>query len=385
MNETVTPYNNFQNTRHFASLDGLRCFCILAVLWHHSIRPENLPLQSLTRGFLGVDMFFVLSGFLITALLIRERTTHGNISLRAFWARRSLRIFPIYYLMLFVLAIMYLVTAAPDDPNRIFFFDNLIYNLTYTSNWNLTPETNLSPLWSLATEEQFYLLWPLAEVFASKHIKLVFYFTLLTISQAFNFGFLYALLPTNTATYLSQLEVMQCSFTPILLGVGLAYLLHHKPSFNLLASLLHHRFTPFIITIILFALIECTPAQIIGYPRLLIQLAMTALTAAVVIREDHFARPILAFKPIVFVGAISYGLYLYHPWTLHFTRILYQKMIAEQSWPLIDFILGSIISISIAALSFKLLETPILKLKHRFSRTLTSESKSPILESSKTP
>ena len=90
-------FASYRETRFFASLDGLRCFCILLVLWHHSPafvaldRPDGI----LGRGFTGVDFFFVLSGFLITTLLLREEDRDGRFSLRGFYRRRILRIVPV--------------------------------------------------------------------------------------------------------------------------------------------------------------------------------------------------------------------------------------------------------------------------------------------------
>jgi peptidoglycan/LPS O-acetylase OafA/YrhL len=94
----IPLHHEFLEQRQFNLLDDVRCFCILTVLWHHA-NPPNFP-PILKRGFLGVDMFFVLSGFLIVTLLLREQSTVGKISLRKFYARRALQIFPVYYGML---------------------------------------------------------------------------------------------------------------------------------------------------------------------------------------------------------------------------------------------------------------------------------------------
>src|SRR5215210_4095717 len=122
-------YDTYRSTRFFASLDGVRCLSILAVIWHHcgwNKAPEGWAV--LSTGYLGVDLFFVISGFLITTLLLRERQDTGRISLRDFYIRRTLRIFPLYYTVIG----LYVLT--------VFVFGC-----------------------SLATEEQFYLLWPTIE------------------------------------------------------------------------------------------------------------------------------------------------------------------------------------------------------------------------------
>ena len=110
--DLAAAHDRYLGTRTFASLNGVRGLCILAVLWHHA--GGGLHAQLFERGFLGVDMFFVLSGFLIVTLLLRERDRTGGISLKNFYARRTLRIFPIYYLVLFILLFFYL--TKPGSP-----------------------------------------------------------------------------------------------------------------------------------------------------------------------------------------------------------------------------------------------------------------------------
>ena len=113
----------------FGGLDGLRFFSILAVVWHHSPnRLGSLRIEEL--GFLGVDLFFVISRFLIVTLLLRERDLKGEISLKKFYIRRSLRIFPLYYGFLFVLSILYLFFNK-DSKNTARFSHELPVYLVY--------------------------------------------------------------------------------------------------------------------------------------------------------------------------------------------------------------------------------------------------------------
>jgi peptidoglycan/LPS O-acetylase OafA/YrhL len=101
----------YRRRPEFLSLDGLRCLSILAVVWHHSLTaPASGRLLNL--GFLGVDLFFVISGFLIVTLLLRERFLSGTISLEKFYLRRTLRIFPLYYGLILSMAGIYLTRWA---------------------------------------------------------------------------------------------------------------------------------------------------------------------------------------------------------------------------------------------------------------------------------
>ncbi len=149
---------------HIRGLDGIRALSVLAIIAFHT------GLNSVPGGFYGVDSFFVLSGFLITSLLVREWSGSGTIRLRRFWAGRARRLLPALFLLVavigIVLAVVPSVLATPhivgDALSTMFYFSNWysIHNgVTYFSL-----STQPSPLlhtWSLAIEEQFYLVWPL--------------------------------------------------------------------------------------------------------------------------------------------------------------------------------------------------------------------------------
>ena len=121
-------------------------------------------------GQYGVSLFFVISGFLITTLLLREQKSSGVISLKNFYIRRTLRIFPLYYATLLIYLGLVIVTS--HGPERSAFFHNLPSYFTYTSNWFVDKDAGehvtFAFAWSLATEEQFYLCWPSIVRFAKK-------------------------------------------------------------------------------------------------------------------------------------------------------------------------------------------------------------------------
>eukprot|EP01037_Dinobryon_pediforme_P015539 gene15539-15686_t len=156
----VAPLNENSSLTRFPALDGLRGIAVILVLFAHFPYIQNSGIskliwqtaQTLRSGYIGVDLFFVLSGFLITRILIRERSTLGKINLLAFYQRRALRIFPIYYLSLFVCLALFPSNLGETD-SLIFYFFN------YYHPFHPLPYP-MEHTWSLAVEEQFYLIWP---------------------------------------------------------------------------------------------------------------------------------------------------------------------------------------------------------------------------------
>lgn len=349
----------FRARRHFGSLDGLRCFSILAVLWHHAHGGDAALLAS-TRGFLGVDMFFVLSGFLIVTLLLRERERSGTIDLGKFYARRTLRIFPLYYAI--VLGLAALLALKPGGSMGPHYFAELPYLLTYTSNW-IEVTSILAIAWSLATEEQFYLVWPPIERFLGRLVGPLL-LAFLALNQAVNFRLLDPWLEAHLGFRASEREILSSTFTPILLGVGLAHLAHRPAGFRALWRLCGFAGAPLLWLAALLAAVSWPSADIAGLPRLSMQLAMAGLLCSVVLREDHALRGLLRFGPIARLGVISYGMYLLHMFALHGSRVLQGKLGWEDPWS--RTLLCLVLTVGLAELSFRGFESKILRLKSRF-------------------
>jgi len=195
--------SDFQKARVFSGLDGLRFLSITAVVWHHAVT-DSAWFAPGHYGFLGVDLFFVISGFLIVSLLLREKDKTNTISLKKFYIRRSLRIFPIYYGFILLLAAGYYFGSPNSDFGRGFLSELPLY-IFYLANF--APVT-FSIVWSLATEEQFYLVCPFLEKYLGKMIYLVL-IIFIFINQIINF------FPNEVARLLGN---------PNLLRISLAYL-----------------------------------------------------------------------------------------------------------------------------------------------------------------
>ena len=146
----------FGNQRTVPSLDGMRAVSIMFVLFAHLSLTRHFPVNLGALGQFGVRVFFVISGYLITSILLKELDRRGSISLGRFYFRRTLRLFPAAYLFIGVVT---LLTATHNRLGGLMPRD-LAFALTYTMNYHEVHHWNLGHLWSLAVEEQFYLIWP---------------------------------------------------------------------------------------------------------------------------------------------------------------------------------------------------------------------------------
>ncbi len=355
----MSDYAAYRARRTFGSLDGFRCVSILAVIWHHSRGDMNLGRVG-TRGFLGVDMFFVLSGFLIVTLLLRERDRNAEISLKAFYARRTLRIMPLYYGVVIGTALLSMV-FRPDGETWQSMRHSLPYLLTYTTNWFVVGNL-LDITWSLSAEEQFYLLWPPIQKFVPRPLWVLF--GLLILSQLVHFGLLDGALASLGAGPNDLRMLRETTFTPILLGVLLAHILHTRRGFEGVSRALGHRMTSLWLTVALVVALVLMPEDLRGWPRLTIHLLMMGLLASAVVREDHLLAPLMRRPVVVRIGVLSYGMYLLHVFVVHFTDRLAERGLPD---PFL-FPLAALGTIAVAELSYRFYETPFLRLKARFAR-----------------
>lgn len=348
----------FKNKKLFGGLDGLRFISIIAVVWHHSVVDiEWFKIGS--AGFLGVDLFFVISGFLIVTLLLRERDKTGTISLKNFYIRRSLRIFPIYYGLILGLAFIYYFFKTDSAFGQQLISELPIY-LLYLANFF---PVIFGIVWSLASEEQFYLLWPFLEKHFSKFIMLLLFIAIL-INQVINF-YRVPLFDSLGVPHLSELNIMQATFTPILLGVLIAHWLHQETHTKWLLPLIDKKYSSSLWFLVLLGIITFSPSDIAGLPRLTIQIAMCLLVASTVLTENHYLNYLLKFKPFARVGAISYGIYLFHIHCIGFTKAVLSKIHIDNQF--LIFLASMLVTVIVAEISFRLFEMPFLKLKSKFS------------------
>ena len=228
----IEPYDRFRAVRYFGSLDALRCLAIVGVIWQHSPAIPHAAMPFSDAGASGVGLFFVLSGFLITTLLLREESATGGINLRDFYVRRTLRIFPLYYAVLGLYTVLVLLLEH-NAAGRLF-INNLPYYITYTSNWFVDLIVNEDGqrrvifvfAWSLATEEQFYLFWPSIMKFFRRRTAIVILLSVMVTDLSLSFAFGRAEIPASGLERL--LRIATSPSTEICCGVLLALAMHSK-------------------------------------------------------------------------------------------------------------------------------------------------------------
>lgn len=351
-----TAFETFRARSRFAALDGIRALSILAVIWHHTAAGVGGVAMS-SNGFLGVDMFFVLSGFLIVTLILRERERTGGVSLKRFYVRRTLRIFPIYYLVL--AGVLVFVLARPQSGMRADFLRELPFHATYTTNW-IHSATFLAIAWSLATEEQFYLLWPPLEKLFARYVVAILA-AVIVLNQLLNFGVFDGLL-ASAGFPRSDYAILQVTFTPICLGVLLAHLLDDPRGFRFARAVFSSQWSLWLLTAGLIAACNI-PGDIAGWPRLTIQLLMMAVLAGAVLDERHALSRALCLRWIAWIGSISYGMYLYHHFARHGADAVLRRVGLESELGL--FALCTAATIVVAAVSYRWIEAPLLRLRPR--------------------
>lgn len=359
----TTAYARYRKTRFFGSLDGLRAVSIVGVIWFHAwwgtayyARVNAIPV--LRQGSYGVHIFFVISGFLITTLLLRERDRCGQISIRDFYVRRALRIWPLYYATIALYVVLMWTLQGPE--RRATFFHYLPYFLTYTYTWFLSPLWPTGPFnlaWTLATEEQFYAFWPLVLRVLRGVWSSVVIVAVVLVSIAVGHHWTDSFLPPTSlpARILRSVSIAIC------LGVLLAQALHSERLFRGLYVVLGRKWSaPAAAAATALCLYPLHP------PMLLAFFATAALVGACVIREDNGLAPLLRLRPMAYMGVLSYGMYLLNSVSIHAVELVLSKLHLANPLLVFPFALG--VATGAAFVSYSYFESRFLQLKKRFSR-----------------
>lgn len=351
--------------RHIKGIDGLRAFAVLGVLLYH----QHVPKSGL--GWSGVQLFFVISGFLITRILLDTKEASNYFS--SFYARRVLRIFPIYYLTLIFLVIVDAVHGRPlsDVPYYFLYLQNHILAAT---QFNPKAPWFLYHTWSLAVEEQFYLLWPLVvwitprqrliQICAALMViapatrlvmflvsKNVYYpaFLLLPQADALAAGALLACLPVANRRALVRASAIAGAAGLAAFMATLGYDALAWPKTYLVAPS----------GVLLHTVLALLFLSVVG--------GVAGLSDGAILRA-------LEFGPLRGIGRISYGVYMYHTLVFGYALTYSDRMLSRLKMMKLSDVHWSLraplliaLTIGVAAISWRVIESPINSLKRRFA------------------
>lgn len=349
---------------YIKQLDGLRAVAVVLVIIHHWFPKDNL-IHIYTALFNGVDIFFVLSGFLITRILINNSieaeqniTSKGSL-IKKFFIRRSLRIFPIYYL---TITFIFIFSDASGTDIR----NSYPYFFTYTANFYFYNQGDwdgmLSHLWSLSVEEQFYLFWPWLILFLKRRyiLPMILVFIFIGLVSQYNMG------------YLGDIFTTSC-FDGLGMGALMAWIVVYKP------FLIKKTFSFLSVLAVICVGLQIDRIFGSGF-NFLPSRTLTAVCTLWIIswlllngnNTNSYFNSFWNQKYLILIGKISYGIYLYHlpvQFYLWEELSLFNSYLPDSIYSFNLYLLlveSSIILFFISYLSWRLIELPILKLKKYF-------------------
>ena len=353
------------NRPHYPALDGLRGLAILLVVLYHNFNFINYSIF----GWIGVDLFFVLSGFLITGLLLNSLESKHYI--RNFFGKRILRIFPLYYLCL-VIFIVILPSFSPYKSELQYYVENQAWFWFYLQNWLLSfnfPRTNtvLNHFWSLGVEEQFYLVWPFIILWLRKPKKLLVFILVILL----------LLLVGRSVVWMCRFPHLNYTtlytFTRIDgICIGCIIALLHKINYNFLRNNIAIIVIALAVMNFGFYFLSRTGdfpylafAGYTTFAALFGLLVHEAVTGDTKIINVIFRNPILKF-----FGVISYGFYVFH-WPVYsitqpeMHRFFLTIQLTETMSRLVASVIATLIALILSIISYYALEINFLKLKRK--------------------
>jgi peptidoglycan/LPS O-acetylase OafA/YrhL len=353
---------------YYKNLDGVRAIAALMVMFFHffkEIEPDSYILKIFSKiaifGQTGVTLFFVLSGFLITRILFNTKDTSGYF--KNFYVRRTLRIFPLYYLFLFIyyflLPLIFGTAKSPFNEQLVFY--SYLQNFANTFNWN---SAGPSHFWSLAVEEHFYLFWPfVVYLFSPKNLTRI----IVGIIIGALFLRIYMLNLGYGVFYFTFTR-----FDSLAVGALLAILelknYFKKENTKYFLILLGSIFIPTLILWSFFTREGNVYIQMFKDP-LLTFIYFSIIGFLLCIKENHPLNSLLKTRFFSYTGKISYGLYVYHPLAYY----ICMKFIDVKN-VMLSFFIGVIMTYLISTLSFYLFESSFLKFKKYFEYKRSKET-----------
>jgi peptidoglycan/LPS O-acetylase OafA/YrhL len=330
---------------HHAALDGFRGVAVLLVVAYHA-SSGNVP-----GGFLGVDVFFVLSGFLITSLLLREHDRTGRIHLGPFYARRARRLLPALVIVLAYVAVAAAVSSGEERDTYIRFIWSTAFYLADLVPAPISPGHSFGHTWSLALEEQFYFVWPLVLIVALRRRRLLV-IAAGALAAAVAVAVLRGVLWEQGVNLLWIKPYARADTVLVGCVAGCLYAAGRTKRLGAHAGIVVAANAAFLLMIVAarFAGLEDPNLYHGGY---LVFAMLTAFALlATVEAGERGGLAWLHLPPLRYLGRISYGLYLWHPF-------LMEPFEGPRK------LVGLVISVGIAAASFELVERRFLRRKPR--------------------
>lgn len=342
------------------SLDGIRAISILMVLYGHASSTRDFPVSIVGKygswfgdvAHLGVLVFFVISGFLITSLLMGERGATGTISLKRFYLRRILRIFPAFYAFILVLAIAVWLGAIHLTGR------DFVFALSYTVNYVPHPPWRTGHLWSLSVEEQFYLLWPMALFALRERRALILAVAAIFAGPLVRVAIREWIFHVDPDSLGGMTKSFPAMFDYLATGCALALLRPWLLTRTWYLRLTASRWLALAIPLVLLInrMGNHTTAILLGSPVMNVCLAL--LIESGTRHASSWVGRLLNWKPIVFLGVLSYSLYLWQELFLDYQSRAWMDAFPQN--------LGFALLAALA--SYSLIERPFVRLRSRLRR-----------------
>jgi peptidoglycan/LPS O-acetylase OafA/YrhL len=366
-----------QNKIYFKGLNGLRFIAASAVIIAHIegfLEKAGYPNYFSNNvigqlGSQGVKIFFVISGFLITYLLLSEKNTTKSIEINKFYIRRILRIWPLYFLIVFLGFFIFPYIFSPEyfvkktEPYFLIKIGLAVFMLPNVLFLAFGHIFSIGILWSIGTEEQFYLLWPhwIKSKLNSKNISIKMLLLIIGIKALLSVAYLFTHNPTNTYLWI-LVELLE--FDCMIIGAITAMILFEKNQKWL--DFFMSNFSFFISIAVLFLLLIFKPELYF-----LKNTIYSILYAVIILNiSSNENCPIkLETKPLNYLGNISYGVYMYHALSISLGIYVIQRLNLDFSTFTAHFfvyVLSFVFSVTLAHLSHHYIESKFLSFKERF-------------------
>ena len=352
--------------KYIPELDGIRCIAIALVLFGHWIIYGQLKQANLIIGSAGVNLFFVLSGFLITRIIIVQRVVYKSKGIAVFtnfYIRRSLRIFPLYYLTI----VLGLLLAIPDA--RLYAGRLLTFTLNFPdTGYQLPNAGRFSHFWSLSAEEQFYIFFPLLLIVIPSRFYLKLFISLLLIGVGSRIVFYSLPVRSDYQEWLTYVLTV-CCLDCFAMGAILAHLYcFNRAKLEKIISIFWPKIfivALFITTVVLKMMDREDAVGNIFFRLSFSAICFYLLAFVLTKRLPEMMMCFLRNKMVVYIGKISFGIYVIHnfiPWTLAKMGLIKPFNFAILFYAMVYLL----ITILLAAISWKYFEKPLNNLKHKF-------------------